>query len=384
MKYMNRISLSKRLILALVGLAALIIGLIVAIYLTSQRQEIRQRAEQATIISLTPKEWTQSPGGRINFEIEVDPGINQVNFIQLEINFDETKLIPADDVFTPNPSSGLALLSGPTTTPGTITIALSAEGDPTKILTSITKVGTLTFDLLPDAGEFETEVTFGTGTIVRSIGGTDLASENVLSNALGAKVFSVGEKICRADEATCEWDPVDGATSYHYVITNDKNETIKEGDTSSTKITFPVPANPATHITYTCKVRAANKCASGPEGSASTTCVISPTPTPTPTATSTPVPSSTPTPTPTATPTPTPTPKQGVTPTPTEVVESPPSTPPIGGEEEAPIQQPQESEEVVVVTPTPLPPTGNTAVTTILGIGGTLLFIIGAALFFVF
>ena len=94
---------------------------------------------------------------------------------------------------------------------------------------------------------------------------------------------------CISDQASCAWDAVLSATTYHYkIIEVGSNAVISEGDvpSSTTKITFTSQANK----TYKCVVNAVNSCGIGPEGQATATCSVSPTPTvPAPTPT-TPVP----------------------------------------------------------------------------------------------
>ena len=111
---------------------------------------------------------------------------------------------------------------------------------------------------------------------------------------------------CVSNQATCAWDPVINAITYHYkIIDVGTSAVISEGDVQNptTQIAFTSQANK----TYKCIVNALNSCGAGPEGQATATCSISPTPTvtgvpPTPTATPPVPPTSTPVP-----PTPTPT-----------------------------------------------------------------------------
>ena len=370
---MNKIVFSKRIVLALAGLAVLIVGLIVAIYLTGKQQELRQRAERATKLSLSPERATATPGRDLELEVKIDPGTNQVNFVQFEINYDWNLFKADSQSFKLNTSSGLSLLKDPEAPigpPGTITVTLSIEGNPSNVITSAKSIGTLILHTRENA-KGQSNVRFNdANTIVRSIGAVDPSTQNVLSSTTGSQV-TIGAGICVPNQGTCEWSAVTGANSYHYLIKDDKGATIKEGDTSETKVTFQT--NTQTKTTYSCKVTATSVCGTGPAGEASATCEITPTPTPSPTPTTTPTPTPTTTPTPTPTTTPTPTPTTVVTPTPTEITTTVVTTP-----------GPTEVAQATVASPTPLPPTGNIQTTVVVTLGATALLVLGAILFFIF
>ena len=368
---MNKIVFSKRITLALLGLAILVVGLIVAIFLTGKQQELRQRAERATKLTLSPTASTATPGQDLELEVKIDPGTNQVNFVQFEINYDWNLFKADSQSFKLNTSSGLSLLKDPEAPigpPGTITVTLSIEGNPSNVITSAKSIGTLILHTRENA-KGQSNVRFNdANTIVRSIGAVDPSTQNVLSSTTGSQV-TIGAGICVPNQGTCEWSAVTGANSYHYLIKDDKGATIKEGDTSETKVTFQT--NTQTKTTYSCKVTATSVCGTGPAGEASATCEVSPTPTPTPTPTTTPTPTPTVTPTPTPTTTVTPTPT--VTPGPTETITQVTVTP-----------VPTEIALAPTVTPTPLPPTGNIQTTVVVTLGATALLVLGAILFFIF
>lgn len=197
---------------------------------------------------------------------------------------------------------------------------------------------------------------------------------------------------CIPDEGSCEWSPVSGATGYTYkVVEKETNKTIKEGTVSSTvtKVTFTASPN----NTYTCTVAATNQCGTGPSGEDTATCAVAPTPTPTemPTPTSTPLPTNTPvpsaTPTPTRVPTPTSTPiptatPTSVPPTPTPLPPTPTSTPvpviPTNTPTPTPTPLPG-----VTYTPTPTLASPGSPLQTITIVGGVVLTAIGALILFI-
>ncbi len=204
---------------------------------------------------------------------------------------------------------------------------------------------------------------------------------------------------CVADEGTCEWDAVAGATGYNYtVVEEETGNTVKEGKVASSvrKITFTTKPN----STYTCTVSAENTCGVGPSGEATATCAVSPTPTPTSIPTPTPTTPPSVTPTPTSIPTPTATPLPTATPTPTRIptptsTPIPPTSTPVPPPISTPV--PPTSTPIVIVptatptptlmpgvtlTPTPTLAAPGSALQTITIIGGLIFTAIGAVILF--
>lgn len=275
---MNKITLSKKVLIAVTGLLLLIVGLIVAIILTNRPQEIRQRAERATKLSLMPDQATVAAGNDLSLDVQVDPGVNQVNFIQFEIDYDWAIFKVDVQSFKLNSASGLSLLKDPevpTGPPGIITVTLSIEGNPSNVISSAKTIGTIILRARDDA-KGESTVRFNeTNTLVRSIGGNDPSTQNVLSSTSGSHI-TIGAGICRPNVATCTWGASEGATSYHYVVTNvGEGRVVKEGDVESsvTGVEFPSELGK----TYKCIVTANNVCGTGAPGEASATCEITPT-----------------------------------------------------------------------------------------------------------
>lgn len=344
----------------------IIVGLVITIFLVQRVQEIRSRAEKATVLSLSPPNQSVEKGERAPLEVKIDPGVNQVSFIKFIVKFDSNKLTLTKDDFSLNQSANLQIVQTPAQGNGELTVTLSVGPDPTKIIQSPTTLGVLNF-LVKDVGGISgsTQITFDeTKTQVRSIGEIDVFTENVLLSTIPATI-TIGGPVCSPNVGTCSWDPVDGATLYNYKITNvETGEVVQEGNigASTANITFPtVPGK-----TYKCEVSAVNECGVGDQSDATSECPLpSATPTPTPLLTSTPTPSVTPEPTET------PVPTEEVTPT--EIVEA------------SPTLEASPTEIAVVVTeappegegsPTPtLIPTGSPLV--IGGIIGGILFILG-------
>lgn len=188
---------------------------------------------------------------------------------------------------------------------------------------------------------------------------------------------------CIADQGTCEWSPLTGVTGYTYkVVEEESGQTVKEGKVASTvtKVTFTVKPN----NTYTCTVAAENVCGVGPTGEATATCAVSPTPTPTRIPTPTPTNQPTATPTPTMIPTPTSTPIPTATPIPPTPTTPPP---PVGNPPPVVIATPTPVQIVVEQPTSPPPPppveAPGSALQTITVVGGLILTAIGALILFI-
>ena len=362
--------------LVLAGAIFLIIGIVVTIYLVQRQQDQRSRAEKSTVLSLTPPNQTIAPGQDSKLDLTINPGTNLVNFVKFTIKFDPEAFDVNKVVFTVDPASPMEIIEGPVTSEtGTITYALGTGSDATKVVQTITKLGSVTISARDGATGGSYQITFDdANTEARSINGTDAYNENVISSTVPATVTI--EAICKPNIATCSWDPVDGATSYYVVITDvDTDKVFSEGNVTDTFIDFS--AQPGK--TYKCEVNAVSVCGDGPKGEGTSTCAeITATPTLTPTVTLTPTLTPTPTSIVTSTPTPsvtaTPTPTVTSTPTPSVTTTPTPTTP---GSTVAPTATDipditvTPTDEITIDTTTSLPPTGN-----VLAIGG----LIGGAL----
>jgi hypothetical protein len=248
---------------------------------------------------------------------------------------------------------------------GSVSFVLSAGSSPSATIQTETKLGTLVLPTRESAGAGIYQITFDeTNTIVYSNESVNNSQENVLSTTIPASITL--EAICRPNIASCAWDAVEGASTYHYSVTDvDTAKEISEGVTSSTSVNF----DGAINKTYKCEVYAINECGQGPSAQATSSCSqVTTTPVPTTPVTSTPTPSR-----PVATNTPTPTTPSGSTPTPTQIVATPTTI--VSVSTVTPSQ-------IVEQNLTSLPPTGNPyALGAVLGgalviIGGILLFIL--------
>ena len=171
-------------------LISFVIVLLVAIPITIfwlSRQKTQTSAIPATGLSLSPSAQSANVGDSVNFDISIDPGTNQVSFVKVLISYDATKLATEGAGFVPNSSAFPSLVQSPTYGPGTIsvTVSIGASGPPVETPTT---VGTLTFKTLASTDTAPTQITFGNQTQVLSLGASDQFNENVLSTTTPATV----------------------------------------------------------------------------------------------------------------------------------------------------------------------------------------------------
>lgn len=175
-------------------IALLVIPL--TVYLVQQQQQTQSHANPNTTLAFIPASVTKSVGDQVKFDVDVSPGGNQVNFIKLVIKFDPTKLEANDQSFVLDPTSNLSVVQGPTVQNNTISVVLSVQNDPTKVIQKDnTKIGSVTFNVIGEAASTPTEVSFDSTQIqIRSINSSnnDAFNENVFLNGPPADVTIQG------------------------------------------------------------------------------------------------------------------------------------------------------------------------------------------------
>lgn len=185
-------SMSRKKLLLIGFLFVILLVIPITVYLVQQQQELQTRATPNTTLSFVPADQTASVGAKVNFEIWVSPGNNQVNFIKLVIKYDSTKLSATADSFTVNPDSNLSVIEGPVigAAGDELSVNLSVGSDPTKVIQQDVKVGDIIFEVIAPS-ETPTEIAFDdTKVEIRSISGTnqDAYSENIFLNGTPATV----------------------------------------------------------------------------------------------------------------------------------------------------------------------------------------------------
>ena len=190
-------SFSKKKLLLIGFLFVILLVIPLTVYLVGQQQNLRSKANPNTTLSFVPADQTASVGAQVNFDVWVAPGSNQVNFVKLVVKFDSTKLSATEESFVVNPSSNMSILQGPVIGEAgdDLSVILSVESDPTKVIQTDTKIGTITFDVIGPS-DTPTQVSFDDTKIeIRSISGAnqDAFDENVFLNGVPASVTIQGE-----------------------------------------------------------------------------------------------------------------------------------------------------------------------------------------------
>lgn len=175
-------------------IVVLLIAIPVTVFLVQQQQKTKSSAVAATTISILPA--SQAPiqvGDDVNLNIQVNPATaatsNLVSYVTFTITYDSTKLATdgAGLVVTNttiNPTHVLPhILQGPTYGNGTISITLSAGGDPSQVLQQVTTIGTVTFKAIATTDSGPTQITFAPDAQVLALGTNAQGTENVLASA---------------------------------------------------------------------------------------------------------------------------------------------------------------------------------------------------------
>lgn len=173
----------------------LLVAIPVTVFLVQQQQKTKSAAQAATIISILPA--SQAPigvGDVVTLNVQVNPAnVNMVSLVKFTIKYDETKIATEGAGFVLNTTTNhLTPIQGPTYGAGTISMTLSAGGNPQAVIQQATDIGTITFRALATTDAAPTRITFGTDTQVLSLGTVDQFNENVLSSANPAVLTIIG------------------------------------------------------------------------------------------------------------------------------------------------------------------------------------------------
>jgi|SRR3989338_1680660 len=166
-------------------IAVLLITIPLTVFLLGQQQQTQTKATPATTLSLALSNPSQTVtvGQDFGVDININPGSNQVSYVKVTINFDETKLATSGAGFEPS-ASFPTTLEGPIFTSNSFTVGLSIGADYTKAVQTPGKVGKLTFRAKALTNGTQQLASFDTGqqkTLVLSIASSqDNYNENVL------------------------------------------------------------------------------------------------------------------------------------------------------------------------------------------------------------
>ncbi|MEK7572004.1 MAG: cohesin domain-containing protein [Patescibacteria group bacterium] len=186
----------KRIVIGLIAL--LLVTIPLTISLSQQQQNPRGKAAASSSLSFTPVSTVTNPlvknvGDTIALDMMVNPGSNLVSIVRFQITYDPTKLeIIQATPFTINAAAFPTNIEGPVLGTGSVAQSLSIGADPTKVIQTTTRVGTLNFKAKAGTGTTPTTVTFANLTQVLSAGENDQASENVLSTTSPAYITIAG------------------------------------------------------------------------------------------------------------------------------------------------------------------------------------------------
>jgi hypothetical protein len=170
------------------------VGIIVRLNPTPQttpHDTTRTKAAAVTRLYFTPTSPAATPlqkqvGDTISLDLMLDPGTNVVSFAKFQIQYDATKLsVSGANALVVNSQAFPLTIEGPVASSGLIAAAVGIGSDPTKGITTPTKIATLTFTATQNSGA-PTEVKYTSISQILSIGAGDKASDNVLGTTESA------------------------------------------------------------------------------------------------------------------------------------------------------------------------------------------------------
>lgn len=189
-------SLSGKKLLLIGFIVFLLIAIPITIYVLQKQQQTQSSAAKATVLTLKSSvpgqtssreaPLTKAIGDTFDLDVMINPGTNQVIATTLNIKYDPTKL----EAQSIEPSIALPqVIDGPTISNGTITLAVAAGIDLTKVVTATTKIATVKFKTLAATAGAPTEVSFSDETNVTSTRSSGDTEPNVLSSTVPAFIL---------------------------------------------------------------------------------------------------------------------------------------------------------------------------------------------------
>lgn len=179
---------SGKKLLLLGFILVLLIAIPITVYLVQQQQQTRIKAAPSTTLSINPTPHTMNVGDKVDLDVMMDPGQNSVSFVKFTLTYDSTKVEVKNGDFKPNTSAFPSVLQGPTYGAGSVSVTMNIGGSLDKIITSPTKVATLTVTALAPTNGTSTKVEFGTPQVL-SVGSSDTFNENVFSSATPGEII---------------------------------------------------------------------------------------------------------------------------------------------------------------------------------------------------
>lgn len=188
-KIKNKIFIRKNYSLLILLLLAFFL-LIIARLLTTPTNT-RQEASGNARLYFTPTTTSSSPiqknvNDTVTLNLMVDPGSAAVSFIRFDIEYDASKLsIGGPSAVQINTSAFPATLEGPILSSGKVAVSVSVGSDPTKAVTSVKQVASITFTASA-VTDGATQITFGEMSQILSISANSSATDNVLGTTTPA------------------------------------------------------------------------------------------------------------------------------------------------------------------------------------------------------
>lgn len=170
--------------LSLIAIVLLVIAVPLTVYITQKQKDVRQRASEATTITLSPATSSPTVGQTVTFDIMVDPASNTIGAITLAITYDATKLTAGENALTLN-TDLFSQISAPVYSTGSIT-AEATITDPAKVIQAATKIGSVTFTTI-EATE-STLIGFGNNTKLLTFSASGSAATDVPATAAPATI----------------------------------------------------------------------------------------------------------------------------------------------------------------------------------------------------
>lgn len=171
-------------------IVVILIAIPFSVYIAQQRQRTTAKAVASTTLAFDPASPTVKVDDILTLNIVLDPGTgstaNQVSFVKLSISFDQEKFTTAGASLVPNPDPSntlTSILEDPVFESGKASVSLSVGADPTRVVTTKTKIAILKLKAKARTeANNPSSITFDSApnTQVLSIASSDQTSENVL------------------------------------------------------------------------------------------------------------------------------------------------------------------------------------------------------------
>jgi hypothetical protein len=190
---------AKKLLL-FAALFAIVLSIPFTLSLLEKPQETRTRAATAaSTLSFEPVSTGTNPiqkqvGDNIALDMVVNPGgTNHVSFVKFQIKYDPAKIsIDTANPFSINTEAFPIKVEGPVAGNGLLGLSVSVGADPTKVIQTKTKVGTLNLKAVGGTNGTSTIVSFTNLSQVLSAGPNDNSYESVLQSTTPATIIIGG------------------------------------------------------------------------------------------------------------------------------------------------------------------------------------------------